>query len=73
MGLSPGHTNVMNQRGEIGEIVNARFRADTFAEYYGEVHWALNDNENDPGLEVKQEPIYTTCNDINTDQITAEE
>ena len=38
-----------------------------------EVHWALNVNDNDPGLEVKQEPIYTTCNDINIDQITAEE
>ena len=54
------------------KIVNDRPRADTFAEYYEEAHWAPNDNENDLGLEFKQGPMYTTCND-NTDQITAEE
>ena len=70
MGFIPGHTKVRNPR---GEIVNERFRADTFAEYYEEIHWAPNDIENDPGHEVKQEPIYTTCNDINAAQITAEE
>ena len=60
----------MNQR---GEVVNDRLRADTFAEYCEEVHWAFNDNSNDTGHEVKQEPIYTICSNINTNQITAEE
>ena len=70
MGFVPGHTKITNQR---GKIVNDRLRADTFAEYYEEVHWARNNNENDPDLEVKQEPIHPTCNDINTDRITIEE
>ena len=70
MGFIPGHTKLRNQR---GKIVNDRLRADTFAEYYEEIHWAPNDIQNDPGHEVRQEPIYTTCNDINTDRITAEE
>ena len=70
MGFIPGHTKLRNQR---GKIVNDRLRADTFAEYYEEVHWAPNDTQNDPEHGVKHEPIYTTCNDINTDQITVEE
>ena len=70
MGFIPGHTEVRNQR---GEIVNDRPRANTFAEYYEEIHWAPNDIQNGPGHKVKQEPIYTTYSDINTDQITAEE
>ena len=60
----------MNQR---GEIVNDRLRPDTFADFYEEVHWAHNDNDNDPGLEVKQEPVHPTCNDINTDEIAVED
>ena len=70
MGFIPTHTRITNQR---GEIVNDRLRADTFAKYYEEVHWARNNNDNDPEQEVKQEPIYPTCNDINADQISSEE
>ena len=70
IGFIPTHTRITNQR---GKTVNDRLRADTFAKYYEEVHWAKNNNDNDPDLEVKQEPIYPTCNDINTDQITSEE
>ena len=70
MGFIPGHTQLRNHR---GEIVNDRSRADTFAEYYEEVHWALDNTQNNPDFDVKQEPIYTTCNDINTDEITTEE
>ena len=44
-----------------------------FAEYYEEVHWASDDNLNEPALEVKQKPIHPTCNDINTDEFIAEE
>ena len=70
IGFIPTHTRITNQR---GEIVNDRLRAETFAKYYEEVHWAKNNNDNKPDLEVKQEPIYPTCHDINTDQITSEE
>lgn len=60
----------MKQR---GETVNDRLRADTFADCHEEVHWAQDGNHNDPALEGKQGPIHPTCNDINTDEITAEE
>ena len=70
MGFIPGHTELRNQR---GEIVNDRLRADTFAEYHEEVHWAPNNTQNDPEFDVKQEPIYTTRNEINIGRITAEE
>ena len=70
MGFAPGHTKLRNQR---GEIVNDRLRADTFAKYYEEVHWAPSNTQHDPDLDVKQEPIYPTRNDINTDEITTEE
>ena len=67
MGFVPGHTKLRNQR---GEIVNDRLRADTFAKYYEEVHWAPDNTQNDTDLETKQEPIHSTCNDIDTDEIT---
>ena len=70
MGFVPGHTKPRNQR---GEIVNDRLRANTFAKYYEEVHWAPDNTQNDTDLETKHEPIHPTCNDIDTDAITIEE
>ena len=70
MGFAPGHTKLRNQR---GGIVKDRLRADTFAKYYEEVHWAPDNTQNDPDLETKQEPLHSTCNDISTDEITIEE
>ena len=49
MGFVPGHTELRNQR---GEIVNDRLRADTFAKYYEEVHWAPNTTQNDTDFEI---------------------
>ena len=46
IGFIPTHTRITNQR---GEIVNDRLRAETFAKYYEEVHWAKN-NDNNPDL-----------------------
>ena len=70
MGFVPGHTKLRNQR---GEIVNDRLRAYTFAKHYEEVLWAPDSTQNDPDLEIKQEPIHPTCHDIDTDEITIEE
>ena len=53
MGFVPGHTKLRNQR---GEIVNDRLRADTFAKYYEEVHWAPDNTQNDPDLEINKSP-----------------
>ena len=70
MGFVPGHTKSRNQR---GEIVNDCLRADTFAKYYKEVHWAPDHTQNDPDLESKQEPIHSTCTYTDTGETTTEE
>ena len=70
MGFVPGHAKLRNQS---GEIVNDRLRANTFAKYYEETHWASDSTQNDPDLETKQEPRHSTCSDINTYGITIEE
>ena len=46
-------------------MVYDRLRADTFAEYYEEVRWVQNNTRNNTEFDAKQEPIYTTCSDIN--------
>ena len=62
MGFFPRYTELRNQR---GEMVYDRLRADTFAEYYEEVRWVQNNTRNNTEFDAKQEPIYTTCSDIN--------
>ena len=65
-GYIPKHTKIRNRR---GEIVNDRIRAETFADYYENEHWAINNND----YQVKRDLLHETHEDINTQPIDLEE
>ena len=66
-GYTPKHTKLKDLQ---GRQVHDRLRATTFADYYEQKHWAIEQEDRE---DISEEPIWPTNTEVETSEITTKE